>query len=80
MTCRSEILKCIAEIKLNTGRDEFSIEDVIQAMVTRRTGYKESTIRTHITSRMCANASQNHAVKYRDIERIATGLYRLADQ
>jgi len=39
--------------------------------------YKESTIRTHVTSRMCRNAPKYHATKYDDFERVDYGTYRL---
>ena len=44
----------------------------------RPSGYAESTIRTHVTSRMCGNAPDNHAVTYDDLVRIDAGRYRLA--
>ena len=45
-------------------------------MQRRRTAYKASTIRTHIVSRMCANARDHHARTYDDLERVGNGLYR----
>lgn len=80
MTCRDEILECVAQIIANTGKNEFSIEDVIQAMTDRGSQYQDSTIRTHVAARMCTNAPQNHAVKYHDLERIETGLSRLLER
>jgi len=77
MTCRDEILECVQQIIRNTGKNEFTIEDVLGWMKNNGTTYKESTIRTHITSRMCKNAPQNHQVKYADFERIDHGIYRL---
>jgi hypothetical protein len=41
------------------------------------TKYSVSTIRTHITSRLCLNAPAHHAVRYPDLERTARGTYRL---
>jgi hypothetical protein len=58
---------------------KFTLADVIAEMRARGSRYAESTIRTHVTSRMCANAPNHHAVVYRDfwcIDR-GSGRYRL---
>ncbi|MGK7379113.1 DUF7669 domain-containing protein [Planococcus sp. 1R117A] len=55
----------------------FKFEEVIILMKSRETTYKESTIRTHITSRCCANSPNHHGSVYNDYERIGKGLYRL---
>jgi hypothetical protein len=58
---------------------EFSLAGIIAEMKTRGNGYSERTIRTHVTSRMCANAPKNHAIVYNDfwcIDR-GSGRYRL---
>ena len=34
--------------------------------------YRPSTIRTHVPSRMCANAPDHHAVTYRDFSELVT--------
>ena len=49
--------------------------DVLREM--RDSTYSESTIRTHVTSRMCANAPDNHGTTYDDLVRVGRGLYRL---
>jgi hypothetical protein len=77
MTCRSEILSFMAgSAKHEVGR-VFTVKEVVDGMMAAGTVYKPSTIRTHITSRMCANAPNNHAVTYHDVERIGKGTYRL---
>ncbi|GAA1156987.1 hypothetical protein GCM10009630_63790 [Kribbella jejuensis] len=58
---------------------EFHLSELIAEMRARGSRYKESTIRTHVTSRMCANAPAHHAVRYRDfwcVDR-GRGRYRL---
>jgi hypothetical protein len=40
--------------------------------------YGDSTIRTHVGSRMCGNAPDHHAVVYNDLVRVGTGEYRRA--
>jgi len=41
------------------------------------TQYEASTILTHVQSRMCADAPDNHGTTYADLERVARGRYRL---
>ena len=74
-TCRDEILECAHAVAGRSGT--FTIQDIINCMEKRGSRYKESTIRTHITSRMCSNAPDSHAVTYRDLERTERGNYRL---
>jgi hypothetical protein len=78
MSCREEILDCAQDIVLRRGENRFTILEIIRCMEKRGTNYRESTIRTHITSRLCANAPDNHAVTYDDLERVERGIYRLA--
>jgi hypothetical protein len=77
MTCRDEILDCVRELVSQSGLATFTIEGVIGLMQERGTRYRESTIRTHVSSRMCINAPAHHASRYPDFERIGHGLYRL---
>ena len=77
MSCRGEILDCVQRITSQKGSNEFTIEEVLDGMTTRGTEYSVSTIRTHITSRLCVNAPAHHAVRYPDLERTARGTYRL---
>lgn len=78
MSCRGEILDCVQRIIIQKASNEFTIEEVLDDMRTRETEYSVSTIRTHITSRLCVNAPAHHAVRYPDFERTARGTYRLA--
>ena len=77
MTCRDEVLKGAQELSQLSPSGEFSVDDVVAYLRRKGSAYKESTIRTHVTSRMCANAPDNHAVTYDDLERAARGTYRL---
>jgi hypothetical protein len=67
---REDILAAIDRL----NRPTFTIMDVTREM--SGSGYAESTIRTHITSRMCVNAPDHHAVTYPDLERVGRGVYR----
>jgi hypothetical protein len=77
MSCRNEILDCVHRITSQKGADEFTVQEVLDCMRIRGAGYRDSTIRTHITSRLCVNAPKHHAVRYPDLERTAPGTYRL---
>jgi uncharacterized protein (DUF433 family) len=77
MTCRDEILDCVKRIIEQTGENKFTPQEVLEYMQARGTEYAEGTIRTHVISRMCANAPKHHAVTYDDFERIGHGIYKL---
>ncbi len=53
------------------------VASVVAALRAQGSRYGGSTIRTHITSRMCADAPDHHAKTYDDLERVERGLYRL---
>lgn len=76
-SCRDEILECAQTVMRESGLDHFTVPEIISCMAKRGSRYAESTIRTHIVSRMCANAPDNHAVTYRDFERTDRGEYQL---
>lgn len=76
-TCRDEILECAQTVMQQSGLDYFTIPEIIGCMEKRGSTYPESTIRTHIVSRMCSNSPDHHAVTYRDFERTDRGQYRL---
>lgn len=76
MGCREEILACIEAIERSTGKRRFTPDEVVNRMRESGSRYAESTIRTHIISRLCMNAPANHAKRYKDLERIGDGLYQ----
>lgn len=75
--CREEILGAITTITRGSQKNTFTLDQVIREMERRGSGYAENTIRTHVTSKMCANAPNHHASVYEDLERVGRGLYRL---
>ncbi len=77
MTCRDEILACVTALVEQKGENRFSLREVLDAMQAHGTTYKDSTIRTHVTSRMCAGTPQHHAVRYEDLDRIGPGIYSI---
>lgn len=75
-TAREQILMAIDRIARAPGAT-FSPQDVIDELTQMGTDLAESTIRTHITSRMCGDAPDNHGTTYDDLERVERGVYRL---
>ncbi|NYI99955.1 hypothetical protein HNR19_000654 [Nocardioides thalensis] len=77
MTARDDILAAANRLANRSSDRTFTLAEVITDV--RRSGrrYAESTIRTHVTSRMCANAPNHHAVTYDDLYSLGDGRYRL---
>lgn len=76
-TARDEILAAVKSIVSEREVKQFSVCEVLKYMKEDETSYKESTIRTHITSKCCSNAPNHHASVFNDYERIGKGVYRL---
>lgn len=77
LTARDEILLAVADLMRRSGSAEFDLNDVLVEMRQRGSRYAESTIRTHVTSRMCANAPDHHATTFNDFEKVGRGRYKL---
>ena len=75
-TARVQILAVLDEL-LSDPTETFTVQDVVNALDRRGTELTASTIRTHVTSRMCADAPDNHGTTYNDLERVGRGTYRL---
>ena len=80
MTCRDKILAATKRLTESAERDDYTLQELLKEMRQHGTTHKESTVRTHVTSRLCVNAPDHHAVTYPDLERIALGRYRLVGQ
>ena len=76
MTAREEILIAARDVTTTNGKNEFTISEVWRYMKDNGTQKSQSTIRTHISSRLCANAPDNHGVTYNDFERVRKGVYK----
>ena len=74
-TCRDAVLNAFQRLERRTGHKDFNLAEIVNEVVTLD-GYKETTVRTHVSSRMCADAPDNHAVVYADLQRVARGRYR----
>ncbi len=77
MTVRDEVLEAARSLE-QAGRVPCTPGDVVAEMGRRGTSYAESSIRTHVVSRMCPDAPPNFSARYADLERVGPGLYRLA--
>ncbi len=76
MTCRDEILAAMERLAQRSRRRELSLVEIVQEVLGGGSDYKESTIRTHITSSMCIDAPANHATRYPDLRRTDRGVYK----
>lgn len=76
-TCREQILTAANQITQSKNSNEFTILEILNYLTQQNTLYKENTIRTHITSRMCGNVPSHHAVTYNDLIRIKPSVYSL---
>jgi excinuclease UvrABC helicase subunit UvrB len=74
-TARDQILLAVDSIT-GGGERTFTIAEVIAELQRRGTMLADSTIRTHIASRMCANSPDNHGTTYADFDRIDHGEHR----
>jgi hypothetical protein len=59
------------------GRRDLTLKEIVDEVMVR-SHFAASTVRTHVSSRMCSNAPDHHAVVYDDLVRVRRGVYRLA--
>jgi hypothetical protein len=77
VTARDEVLAAAVKLAAGSPDGTFTVEEIVDHLRRRGSSYKASTIRTHVTSRMCTNAPDHHAVTYRDLVRVGDGRYQL---
>ena len=70
------MLHAFERLERRHGRDEFNLHEVVQEVFAVGSNYRERTIRTHVTSRMCLNAPDHHGTVYQDLDRMDRGRYR----
>jgi hypothetical protein len=75
-TAREEILTAAKMLADRSPDGSFTLTQIITNLQRAGTRYAESTIRTHVTSRMCADAPDHHGTTYDDFERLGDGRYR----
>ncbi|UBV43854.1 hypothetical protein LAJ19_06470 [Deinococcus taeanensis] len=77
MTCREEVLAAARILTPQHADGTFSVQDIVSAMRQKGTLHLDTVIRRHVNMEMCANATGARAGKYKDLERVARGRYRL---
>ena len=75
-TCREAIIEAFVRLEGQGFRKDFDLSEIVKEVLAITGNFAESTIRTHVTSKMCAQAPTNHAMKYSDLDRIGAGRYR----
>lgn len=79
-SCHEKVLAAVRAIIAEKGKNEFRVGEVQDYFIGHGIGgCAPQTIDTHIRSRCCANAPDNHAVTYAYFERAGRGRYRLLD-
>ncbi|NEE01200.1 hypothetical protein [Phytoactinopolyspora halotolerans] len=76
-TCRDEILAIWPRLEAFSEDGTVTLQTVVDALRREGTTFSESTIRTHVTSRMCADAPDHHAQVFADLVRMDGGRYRM---
>lgn len=76
MTAREEILAALPGLVARLGRDTFTPAEMVDELQRRGSRMAPATIRTHVVSRMCADAPAHHARVFDDFDRVGRGLYR----
>lgn len=78
MVCHDEVRDAAYHLATLSASGTFTVDAIVAELRRRGCSHNERTIRTHVTSRMCANAPDHHPVVYHDFWRVAHGVYRLA--
>ena len=76
LTARDEVLDAFKSLERSSGRLNFTPQEIIDEVMRHTDAFKESTIRTHVVSRLCREAPDNHKPTYDDLTRVGPGLYR----
>ena len=75
-TGRDAVLDALAQLEPHHRRFELQLKAIVDQVWATTHRYTKATIRTYVTSIMCANAPIHHAIHYNDLERVGPGLYR----
>ena len=74
---RGEILAAIEALTSRSGTSEVSLQQVVDEMRHRGSGYAESTVRTMVSSHMCAQVHGPNIGTFDDLDRVGRGEYRM---
>lgn len=72
---REEILEAFRRLEAGTGRRVFGLKEVVDEVQAATSAFEESTIRTYVTSVMCADAPVHHTNHTNDLRRVGRGMY-----
>jgi hypothetical protein len=75
-TAREAVLEALERLERSAGRAQFGVNELVAEVLRVTTKYRESTIRTYVTSVMCKNAPIHHQNHTDDLERVSYGLYQ----
>lgn len=70
-------MDAMVALERRSKKSLFGLSEIVSEVMQRGSNYEISTIRTEITSRMCAQAPKNHGVVYADLDRVNRGMYAL---
>ena len=73
---REQVLGAFSRLEARTGLTVFRLRDVVAEVRNENPDLPEVTVRTYVTSVMCANAPVNHANHTDDLFRVDRGMYR----
>jgi hypothetical protein len=73
--CRDAVLDAFKPLERRHDRRAFRLDEIVAETLAGDPQFRESTVRTHVASRMCADAPDHHAVTYEDLDRVAPGIY-----
>lgn len=77
---RAEIITAIQAVGARSGRKDATVQEVVDQLRRVGSSYAESTIRTMMTSHMCAQTHGPNIGSYDDLDRVDRGTYRLRDE
>jgi hypothetical protein len=75
-SCRDAVLDAMLRLERRHGRSEFALADIVTETLAGDPKYSERTVRTHVSSRMCADAPDHHGTTFEDLVRVSRGVYR----
>ena len=79
ISVRDEVLDAFRRLERRTGQSVFRLRDVVSEVLSITTAYNETTLRTYVTSVMCADAPVHHGNHTDDLIRVGHGLYTRSD-
>lgn len=73
---RQQVLDAFTSLESRTGLRVFRLRDIVVEVRNHNRALSEQTVRTYVTSVMCANAPIHHANHTDDLVRVERGMYR----